>query len=338
MNEDKESLLESFQDSSPEAPTEVQPELPAAEQPLDADMSAMADALLRADISPGGDNSDFLAENSEPSLGDLPAPDENPDPASAVEEMLSAAMLDEVTDSLGVATTGEPGLGPTFQLKIAVAADSSREELKKIAAGLGITVADSSWASETPMVSQLSEFQAVAFMQALSAQGITTTVEVKRPSLTPSEEDLALGDLFQVPEGASIVGGGAPSVRLPGSEKGVLLYSGEALPGFSISQTLGIVTAHRSLARRFFRDDEVDLKLKRELERIPGRAASTLPKSRLEVIFRELFLDLQKAALAQAGNAVLGVRIQTFPESNSLDPSLEQMRLVAFGTAAVVEK
>ncbi|MGZ3694900.1 MAG: hypothetical protein ACXWQO_12035, partial [Bdellovibrionota bacterium] len=63
-----------------------------------------------------------------------------------------------------------------------------------------------------------------------------------------------------------------------------------------------------------------------------------LPKSRLEGIFRELFLDLQKAALAVSGNAVLGVRIQTFPESNSLDPSLEQMRLVAFGTAAVVEK
>jgi hypothetical protein len=35
---------------------------------------------------------------------------------------------------------------------------------------------------------------------------------------------------------------------------------------------------------------------------------------------------------------VMGVRVEAFPESSNLDPSLEQMRLVAFGTAAVVEK
>jgi hypothetical protein len=58
----------------------------------------------------------------------------------------------------------------------------------------------------------------------------------------------------------------------------------------------------------------------------------------VEILLRELSLDLQKAALGVAGNAVLGIKIQAFPETNHIDPTLDEMRLVAFGTAAVVEK
>jgi uncharacterized protein YbjQ (UPF0145 family) len=49
-------------------------------------------------------------------------------------------------------------------------------------------------------------------------------------------------------------------------------------------------------------------------------------------------LDLRRFALAKGANSVLGVKIEAFPESNPTDLQLEQLRLVAFGTAAVVEK
>lgn len=324
MNEDKESLLESFQDGSPEAAAEPKS---GEEVPFEEDMSAVAEALLNADALAG-----------DASLPDVPSPDENSNPALAVEEMLSMAVLDEVAELGAGEGPAESGSAPTFQLKIGIEKAASRDEIKKIAAEMELTLPEATWASETPMVSQLSEFQALYFLQRLRALGLAATVEALRPGHALSEDELALGSLSEVPEASPIKTEGAPSVVLPGNEKSVLLYSGDSLPAFPVSQTLGIVTAHRSLARRFFRDEEISEKLKKEMERVPGRGASNLPKSRLEGLFRELFLDLQKAALSLGGNAVLGVKIDTFPETNSLDPSLEQMRLVAFGTAAVVEK
>lgn len=358
MTEDKESLLESFQEvnpdsaaqtGAPDAPAEPVGE-PIPEEAL-GDLGSVADALLQASGTEGeapldlsgipdslpGDSvlSDVLADSP---LPDLPAPDENPNAAIAVEEMLSAAVLDEAVAGAVAALPSEAAAQPSFQLKIQMDRTSSRDELKKIAAELGLNVADGAWASETPMISQLTEFQAIAFHQRLKALGWSAAIEVKRPGAVPTEEDLALGELSQVAEVPAVKAEGAPAVKLPGNEKSVLLYTAEELPAFPVQQTLGVVSAHRSLARRFFRDDELNQKMKKEIEKVPGRSASNLPKSHLEVIFRELFLDLQRAALSQGGNAVLGIKLDSFPESASLDPGLQQMRLVAFGTAAVVEK
>lgn len=89
-----------------------------------------------------------------------------------------------------------------------------------------------------------------------------------------------------------------------------------------------------SLARRFFRGEELQEQMNREMAKL---GSSSIPKSKLELLLREMFLDLQKNALSQGGNAVIATRIEAFPETNHLDPS-QQMRLVALGTAAVVEK
>src|SRR5687768_14423199 len=95
MNEDEESLLESLQVAGTEEPADG---FELSETPLDTGMSAMADALLEAEVAPGAD--------------------ENPDAATAVEEMLSAAMLEEVTASVEAEPAGDPGLAPTFQVKV----------------------------------------------------------------------------------------------------------------------------------------------------------------------------------------------------------------------------
>lgn len=324
MNEDKESLLENFQEPAA-GEAEVAPV-------TEDDMNAVADALLQASLGEG----EALLE--QPSLADLPAPDENSNPAIAVDDMLTAAVLDEVLPDLVASPASEPSSVPTFQLRLQITQGAVREELKKATADLRLNLPEATWTSDHPMASQLTEFQAIALLQRLRALGGSAAVEVYRPGTASSEEDLALGDLAGIGEPAVVKALGAPAVQLPGNEKGVLLYSGDALPAFPVTETKGIVTAHVSLARRFFRDDELEEKLRKEMEKMPGRAASNLPKSRLEMVFRDLLLDLQKAALANGANAVLGVRMQTFPESNSLDPSIDQMRLVAIGTAAVVEK
>ena len=79
-------------------------------------------------------------------------------------------------------------------------------------------------------------------------------------------------------------------------------------------------------------------KLEKELKAVPGRGAPALASSHLQQVLRDLLLDLRKSALGKGANSVLGVKIEAFPESSSTDPLLEQLRLVAFGTAALVEK
>ena len=105
-----------------------------------------------------------------------------------------------------------------------------------------------------------------------------------------------------------------------------------------VLETFGIVVAHRSIARRLFREEDLRDRLEKELRAVPNRPASSLAGSHLEIALRDLFFDLRKGALAKGANSVLGVRIEAFPESGLSDPELEQVRLVAFGTAAVVEK
>jgi len=265
--------------------------------------------------------------------GELPnfVDSHHPDPAMAVEEMLSAAIPapEEILDPPALA---EPASTPSFQVHLASVPPEARSSLKELAKGLGIE-----W-NDSLILSQLTEFQALALHQGASSQGWETRVTVKFPLPGLTEDEMALGDLAQVAESDSLASEGAPAVELPAREKDVLLFSEDNAPaGLLWREGRGMVSAHRSVARRFFREEEAQEKLQKELAKFPGKAAA-LPSSRLENLFRELFLDLQKSALAKGANCVLGLRLEAFQETSSLDPTLEQLRLVAIGTAAVVEK
>jgi hypothetical protein len=188
------------------------------------------------------------------------------------------------------------------------------------------------------MITQLTEYQAILLLQSARALGVSVQLNVLRPLPLPSEEDLALGDLSAVAEPIPTALETAPSVSLPKGEKEVLLCTPDHLPGNAVVETLGIVLAHRSIARRLFREDDLKEKMEKELRLVPNRPSTSLPASHLQAVLRDLFLDLRKGALTRGGNSVLGLKIEAFPESSSSDPQLEQLRLVAFGTAAVVEK
>jgi uncharacterized protein YbjQ (UPF0145 family) len=292
-----------------------------ANDALGADLAAATDAGLAGELGALGDLSD---------LGDL----EN---LSDVDGMLAAA-LPEGDLSLGELDLPVPaGEAPTFQVQLEVDDPALKPRLKELAAAHGIQLTTSAWEYATPILSQLTEYQAVLFQREARALGARVKASVTFPVPQPSEDDLALGDLAGIPEPAEVKSEGAPSVVLPKRETEVMLFTGELLPGFLISETKGPVSAHRRIARRMFREAEIQEKMKRELARATGRNAAPAD-SHLQLLFREVFVDLQKQALKMAANAVLSLRVEFFSETAALDPSSAELRLLVIGTAAVVEK
>lgn len=302
-------------------------EIPVEEQSLDSQS---------LELPPSEE--DALAPEDIP-LGEAPI-EEGTDPNLSVDDLLSAAIAEERPLPEAMYEALVPEL-PTFQLKLRALTAEQKTALKKLAESNALEVPENSWTGANPVISQLSEFQAVLFLQATRALGVHAQCTVSLPAYLPSEEDLALGDLSGVADelAASVVES-APSVLLPKGEKDVLLCSPAELPQSNILETFGIVIAHRSIARRMFREEDLREKLEKELllNKIPARGQASLPSSLLQQLLRDIMQDLRKGALGKGANAVLGVKIEAFPESSSSDPQLEQLRLVAFGTAAVVEK
>jgi hypothetical protein len=260
------------------------------------------------------------------------------DPNLSVDELLGEAVLADAALEAHAAPLPDvpPSQLPTFQLHLRGFNEAQRPALKKLLEAHGLSLPEKN--AGAPVVSQLTEFQAVLLLQGARALGIAADGSVALPSQTPSEDDIALGDLLSAPEAQTALVESAPSVALPKGEKDVLLCSPTQLPGLKLVESQGIVIAHRSIARRLFREEDMREKLEKELKSVPGRGATSLASSHLQQVLRDLMLDLRKSALGKGANSVLGVKIEAFPESSSTDPLLEQLRLVAFGTAALVEK
>lgn len=284
---------------------------------------------LPADLAEGlaGNLSEALPELEEATSG------------TALDEILSTEILPEGADfvlppdeDLALPTS------PTFQLHFVSVPEAARAPLKKAFDANGISLSESASSSPSPVISQLTEYQAIAMLQAARTLGIQVSATVQRPAPVPSEDDLALGELAGIPEAALPLVESAPSVVLPKGEKEVMLCTPDQMPGMQVHETFGVILAHRSIARRLFREEDLREKLEKELKAVPNRASAPLPSSHLQVLLRDLLLDLRKSALGKGANAVLGVKIEAFPETAHSDPQLEQLRLVAFGTAAVVEK
>lgn len=332
MGDEQEN--QSLLDALGELPAEPAPDSESADglEEMDPAAQELAAALESMDAI-GGDSLEIPADGLEAlpdalpdDLGDAPL---NPDPALDVEQMLAAEVVPEAQAE--AMPTVDMGSLPTFQLQLEVKPEQ-REALKVIAQSLSLNLPEGS----SPLLSQLTEYQAIAFRQAALALGVPAKASIHFPLPSLTEEDQALGDLAMVKEAQLPLTEGAPSVTLPKHEQDVMILT-ETGANIQVLQTFGLVTAHRSIARRFFREDEAQEKLRKELQRMPGRSAS-IPGSRLEALLRELILDLQKMVLQRGGNALFGLRLESFSETSHLDPELEQMRLVAFGTAAIVEK
>jgi uncharacterized protein YbjQ (UPF0145 family) len=268
---------------------------------------------------------------------DFPDPNENSNPAIAVEEMLSAGVMDLAETDLAepIPARAMDALAvPTFQISLKNFS-AAKDKLKNLGSSFGFP--EDVWKNEAPIFSQLSEYQAVAFRKLARELGVEAEIAIHFPPSTVSEEEEALGDLAAIPDADLPFTEGAPAVDLPRAERDVMVLV-DPLLGVSIRESFGIITAHRSIPRKLFREDEAQAKLQKELKRVGSRTESEIPDSQLTIQIRILVRDLQKLALQRGANAVVGFQLQSFSETNHLDPGLDQLRLVAFGTAAVVEK
>jgi len=276
---------------------------------------------------------------------------ENPDPTQAVDGMLDAALRQDkdLLSSEELATTPENltyssnEIFPIFSIIVPYIDENIRPHLLKSfeLCSFGCDLEDLKNQVNLGCIhlSKLSEYQAAALAQELRRYSIK--IEAHRHWDHENRNDKsAENPLTEEEESSLLLTEGAPSVVLPAASHDVLLVTLPELPNYKMHQTMGLVYAHKSLARKFFRNQESQELLKKELKKINKENAfnAILPQSAVEKTFRALFSELRKAALTLGGNAVVDIRIECFSENSSLDPDMEQMRMVLSGTASLLEK
>lgn len=278
-----------------------------------------------------------------------PSAEESSDPSQAVNDMLSAALNEEPStlssEEPSYAAPVSYGLEiPHFSVLVKEIPESEKSLLlasfEKNSYGCDPENLKNQVLTGRIHLSKLTEYQAAALLQTLHRHSIAADVQKNWDALPTEESHNALSEN---PDASPIAQNleGAPSVELLKDSNEVLLVTMEELPGYTMHRAIGPVYAHRSLARRFFRNHDSQELLKRELHKVSRgkRILSViLPQSAIEQNFRALFSELRKAALAQGANAVVDIRITCFPESSHLDPELEQIRMVLSGTASHIEK
>lgn len=250
--------------------------------------------------------------------GSLDLPDMDMD----VDDLLAQAVVPEEVEPQAEAAS-EPTQKSHFNLLLESISAEQGKALQDLLKDLGLK------SESQRLLPKLSEYEAVRLAQFCAHKGILFELHYYSFGQEKTEEDLALGPLAGFSETPPLQGEGAPKVLLPEKETEVPFLEAEPATVIVLEKK-GIVTAHRSLARRFFREDEAALLLAKEMDQ-------SLPSSRFEQLFRQMRQELQKRCLQMGGNAILGIRLEAFPETRAFDSQADELRLVAFGTAAVVE-
>ena len=126
----------------------------------------------------------------------------------------------------------------------------------------------------------------------------------------------------------------APQVVLPKNAQEVLLTTAENLDNHMILQHLGIVTATEVITRI-----ATSPSLHWHLERSLQSGAPQSNKADIEVnrVFQSLFYDLQIEALSRGGNAVTGIKVNTFIEKEAYISEMDQLRIIVSGTALLID-
>jgi uncharacterized protein YbjQ (UPF0145 family) len=291
------------------------------------------------DLPSSTESPDLFAAPEASSIDEL-LPGEPSDPVEGLEHLLDSAVAEDGLDPIldgGVALSSVDVSAKSvdfrpFQLELSKIPESLKAEWEKLIASLGLANAN----QDGPLLSRLNEYEVLLLLHQGRKLGLSVTPRMGQwTGNVLSEEDIALGDLSQVLE-AKEVSIGAPAVSLPAGEANLPLFTAAAPAYGEVRETKGLVTAHRSIARRLFREEELQQKLTQELSRL-GKSQG-LPASKIDQTIDDLVKDLRISALALGANAVVGLRLMGFSETDGLEEGNQQVRLVASGTAIVVEK
>lgn len=187
--------------------------------------------------------------------------------------------------------------------------------------------------------SQLDEFQATMLMQELHKLDVEYRLDLPAYDGDVSFPDRAAGVFHNSEE--VVQSTGAIAVELPKNSREILLSTVEQIAGHEITEEKGILSAHSSVARSFFRADEQEARLEQKIDHLRPNASAAktlrLPRAEMDQVFERLLQRIQREAMRRGANAVIGIQISGFPEANSIDPEADQIRLIATGTAVVLQ-
>ena len=288
---------------------------------------------------------------NQPEHFDPPA-DFEPQEADQIEEntISTGLSLEELLDhELAVSENKQPAPGEnlavhpdqlnSFQLKVCLANEQERIVLEKTLQDLEMDSMLEGQKTLYPMITRLNELQATLLYQLLNRVGIAVDcTQLQFASLQSNALDESTDIQWEAT--AASESSGAPAVTLLENAREVLLLTPNELPGYLISETQGIISAHRTIAKRLFREQDAQRKLVREISAYQTKSSGNkaVMSNHIDKTFAEIFFDLQKNALAVGANAVLDIRLEIFSEYLPMDTDREQVRLIAVGSATTVEK
>lgn len=188
-------------------------------------------------------------------------------------------------------------------------------------------------------ISRISEFYANALALQLHKAGLEFHLGIPHAEGEPEPNGsdlIGVGSLDAEKSSSQ----GAFAVAMPEKPGEILLSTVETVPGYAAALNKGIVTAHGSVARAFFREEEKLERLQHKVSALaPGSKPERLklPRAEMDKIFQSLLERLQREAFRRGANGVIGIQISGFSESASFDPEADQIRLIATGTAVLLE-
>ncbi len=187
--------------------------------------------------------------------------------------------------------------------------------------------------------SHLREYQATVLMQELQQFNVECRLDLPvfgGPSDFPEHPTASF---FHQKEN-EVESTGAQAVELPKNSKEVLLSTLDQISGHEVLEEKGILSAHSSVARTFFRSDEQEIRLSQKIDHLQPNSEQGkephLPRAEMDNVFEKLLKRIQREAMRRGANAVIGIQISGFPEASAIDPEADQIHLIASGTAVIL--
>lgn len=267
--------------------------------------------------------------------------------ASDVNAMIDSALPESVVTAEPAApaneTDREPGGANFFELTLRGLGDShTRDAALAIMKKFGGAALPSDFEARATdlgayRLTRISEFHAYALAAQLYRAGVE--FQIGMPQF--GSEDSAPELVPEIATSPAIESSGAVAVPLPTNPGEILLATLGEVPGYRAAQSKGIVTAHGAIARAFFREEEREERLKNKIQALqPGAGPvmrGQLPRAEVDKVFQGLLERLQREAFRRGANGVIGVQVSGFSESTSFNPDADQIRLIASGTAVLLE-
>lgn len=187
--------------------------------------------------------------------------------------------------------------------------------------------------------SHLREYQATVLMQELQQLDVECRLDIPAFDGDSDFPESSSASLFRHKEN-EVESTGAQAVELPKNSKEILLSTVDQIAGHEITEEKGVLSAHSSVARTFFRSEEQDIRLAQKIDHLQPNTERgkelRLPRAEMDNVFEKLLKRIQREAMRRGANAVIGIQISGFPEANAIDPEADQIRLIASGTAVVL--